>query len=183
LCFFVAFGVAIERAFEISKSNNESGPATNEAELEDIVLDKRPCTVTERAYHRYALVRELASAERRVAVHLVDHFLQIAERKLPDRILQSSHRPRAKYFESLVDRLERVANTAFVEELGLAEIRIPVMARLRRSPNPLKGTFTTRAPSDRATSAVRSVLNESTTTTSSAHNRLDTAASIFSDSL
>src|SRR5262249_30767399 len=37
--------------------------------------------------------------------------------------------------------------------------------------------------SERAISAVRSVLNESTTTTSSAHNTLDPAASIFSASL
>ena len=57
------------------------------------------------------------------------------------------------------------------------------MARLRNSPKPLNGTWTTRAPSEVAISAVRSVLNESTTTTSSAHSTLSTAASIFSASL
>src|SRR5262249_1323713 len=55
LRFFVALGVAVKCAFEISESNNESGPSVDEAELEDIVLDKRPGAVTERACHRHAL--------------------------------------------------------------------------------------------------------------------------------
>ena len=57
------------------------------------------------------------------------------------------------------------------------------MAWLRRSPKPVKGTCTTRAPSFPAISAVASVLWESTTTTSSAQSTLRTADSIFSASL
>src|SRR5690242_1051842 len=58
LRFFVAFGVAIERAFEISEGDDEAGPAVDEAKLEDIVLDERPRTMAECACHRYALVGE-----------------------------------------------------------------------------------------------------------------------------
>ena len=57
------------------------------------------------------------------------------------------------------------------------------MARLRNSPKPLNGTSTTLAPSEVAIAAVRSTLNESITTTSSAHSTLETAAAIFSASL
>ena len=55
--------------------------------------------------------------------------------------------------------------------------------RLRRLPKPSNGTCTTRAPSDVAISAVRSVLPESATITSSAHRMLETASAIFSASL
>src|ERR1700751_5759758 len=41
LRFFVAFGVAIKCAFEISESNDEAGPSVDEAKLEDIMLDER----------------------------------------------------------------------------------------------------------------------------------------------
>src|SRR5437016_5687608 len=63
LRFFIAFGVAIECAFEISESNDESGPSVDEAKLEDIVLDERPRAVAERACHRYTLVREFRNAQ------------------------------------------------------------------------------------------------------------------------
>ena len=89
LRLFVALGVAIERAFEISERDDEAGPAVDEAELEDVVLEERPQAVTERARHRDALARELRHAERGIAVHLLDDFFQIAERELPDRVLQA----------------------------------------------------------------------------------------------
>ena len=57
------------------------------------------------------------------------------------------------------------------------------MARLRNSPKPVNGTWTTRAPSASASAAVPSVLLESATTTSSAQSTLDTAASILAASL
>ena len=40
LRLFVAFGVAIECAFEISERDDEAGPAVDESELEDIVLEE-----------------------------------------------------------------------------------------------------------------------------------------------
>ena len=54
---------------------------------------------------------------------------------------------------------------------------------MRKSPKPLNGTCTTRAPRFFGDRGVPSVLCESTTTISSAHNTVSTAALIFSASL
>ena len=51
---FVAFGVAVEGALEISQGDDEAGPAVDEAALEDVMLDERPQAVAERACHRHA---------------------------------------------------------------------------------------------------------------------------------
>src|SRR4029077_17588910 len=128
LRFFVALGVAIEGSLEISESNDKAGPAVDEAKLENVMLDERPCAMAESAGHRYALVCELRHAKRGIAVHLVDDLFQIAEGKLPDRVLQRAHRPPAKHFEPLVPRFKSVANAAFAKELRLTEIRIPARA-------------------------------------------------------
>src|SRR5262245_10955696 len=125
LHLLVAFGVAVERAFEIAQRDDETRPAVDEPELEYVVLQERPDTMPEGASHRPTFVRELGHTECRVAVHLADDFLEIAERELPDRIFQSADRPSANDFVAFVHRLERVADAAFAEELRLTEIRIP----------------------------------------------------------
>ena len=92
------------------------------------MLDERPQAVAEGARHRHLLVRDLGHAERGVAVHLVDDLLDIAERKLPDRVGEHADRLAAQVLVTLVHRLERVAHRAVLEELRLAEIRIPAGA-------------------------------------------------------
>ena len=92
------------------------------------MLEERPQAVAERAGHRHALVGELGHAERGIAVHLLDDFLEIAERELPHRILQGAERLAAEIFKAFVHRLARVAHRAFAEQLRLAEIRIPAGA-------------------------------------------------------
>src|SRR5579885_3857571 len=92
------------------------------------MLEERPGGVAERTRHRYALVLELGHAERGIAVHLVDDFLEIAERKLPDRISERADRLAAQILETFVHRLEPVAHRAFAKELRLPEIRIPARA-------------------------------------------------------
>src|ERR1044071_632071 len=96
LGFLIALGVAIERALEIAEGDDEARPAVPESAFEDVVLDERPQPMAEGARHRDALAGELVRAKRRVAVHLADHLLHVAERKLVDRILQVSERLRAQ---------------------------------------------------------------------------------------
>src|SRR6476659_9449771 len=90
LRLLVALRVAIKSALEIPQGDDKAGPAVDEPELEYIVFQERPDAVAEGASHRHPFMRELRHAERRVAVHLVDDFLEIAERELPDRIFQSA---------------------------------------------------------------------------------------------
>src|SRR6185503_11698891 len=85
LHLLVALRVAVKSALEISQGDDKAGPAVDESELEYIVLQERPDAVPKRAAHRHPFMRELGHAERRVAVHLVDDFLEVAERELPDR--------------------------------------------------------------------------------------------------
>src|SRR5450830_728118 len=110
LRFFVALGVAIERAFEVSERDDEAGPAVDEAELENIMLEERPQAVAKSACHRNALVRQLRYPERGIPIHFLDDLFQIAERELPDRILQGADRLGAQDVIALMHRLERVAH-------------------------------------------------------------------------
>src|SRR4029077_13286403 len=123
--FFITLSVAIERALEISKRNDEAGPAVDESALENIMLEKRPEAMSERGSHRHALAGELGYAERGIAVHLLDDLFQIAEGELPDRVLQCAERLAVQQLIAFMYRLERVAHAALAEELRLAEIRIP----------------------------------------------------------
>src|SRR6185437_4999845 len=92
LYFLIAFGVAVERAFEIAEGDHETGPAVDEATLENIMFQESPEGVAECPRHRYALMRELGHAQRGIAVHLLDDFFEIAERELPDRVCQRADR-------------------------------------------------------------------------------------------
>src|SRR6476620_840803 len=125
LRLFIAFCIAIERPFEIPERDDKTGPAVDEAALEDVVLDERPGTMAECRRHRHSFAGQFWCAERGVAVHLVDDFFQVAEGKLPDSVAQGSGRPPSDHFEALVHWLERVADTALAKELRLAKIRIP----------------------------------------------------------
>src|SRR6202167_5992529 len=70
-------------------------------------------------------MRELRRAERRIPVHLANDFLEITEWKLPDGVAKRADRCASENFIALMHRFERVAEAAFTEKLGLAEIRIP----------------------------------------------------------
>src|SRR3981081_2161383 len=56
-CFhvLVAFGVAVKCAFEISQRDDETRPAVAIAVLEQVVLEKCPYSVPDRAPHRDTL--------------------------------------------------------------------------------------------------------------------------------
>src|SRR5262245_20764990 len=122
-----ALGVAIERAFEISQPDDEAGLAIAKADLEDIVLDEGPDRVAERGPQRHPLAGEHARADGGVAVGLVQDLLEIAERILPDRVLERADTAVGAHLDALVDDAG-VAHRAFAIELRLAEIRIPAGA-------------------------------------------------------
>src|SRR5271166_701699 len=82
----IALGIAVKRALEIAEGNHEAGPAVDEAEFENIMLQKRPQSMAERTRHRDALVRELRGAERGIPVHFPDDLFEVTERHLPDRV-------------------------------------------------------------------------------------------------
>src|SRR4029078_10808768 len=117
LRLLVALRVAIKRALEVPQGDDKARPAAREAELEYIMFQERPDAVSEGAPHRHPFVRELGHAECRIAVHLVDDLLEIAERKLPARIFQPAYLAAADFLVAFVHRLERVADAAFAEEL------------------------------------------------------------------
>ena len=81
--------------------------------------------MAERTRHRDALARELGGSQRRIAVGLAQDLFQIAKGELPDRVMQRTERLAGEQLVALMHRLQRVTHAAFVEELRLAEIRIP----------------------------------------------------------
>src|SRR5665213_90421 len=84
--------------------------------------------MTQCARHRDALSCELGNPERGIAVHLLDDFFEVAERKLPDGVLQRADWLAGQYFIAFVHRLERVTHRAFAKKLRLTKIRIPAGA-------------------------------------------------------
>ena len=56
---FISFGVAMKRHLEIAEGDDEAGPAVDESDLENIVLQDAQNAVAERAHHRDARMREL----------------------------------------------------------------------------------------------------------------------------
>src|SRR5690348_9138501 len=125
LQFFITLRIAVERALEITEGDHEAGPPVEKSALEDVVLYERPQAVSERARHRHALVGELGRSKRGVAVHLLDQFFEIAEGKLPYRVLQDADRPAGQILISFVHGLERVAHRSFAEQLRLPEVGVP----------------------------------------------------------
>src|SRR5262249_25470736 len=95
------------------------------AKLENVVFKKRPQCVPKRAHHCHALVREFRNTKRRIPVCFAQHFFEVAERKLPDCILQFAERFAAKDLIAFMYRLKRVPHAAFAEELGLTEVGVP----------------------------------------------------------
>src|SRR5580692_4661033 len=77
LLLFIALGVTIERALEVSECDDEAGPAIDETALENVVLEERPHSMSKSARHRNPLVGELGDAKRRVAVSLPDHLGEV----------------------------------------------------------------------------------------------------------
>src|SRR5436190_6156411 len=128
LRLLVAFGVAVERAFEVSERDHETGPAVAIAALEDVMLDERPGAVRKGACHGDVPVRQLGRSERGVAVHLADQLVEVSERKLPDRRAQLAWRPRGQKLVALMHGLVAVAHASFAEELRLAKIWVPARA-------------------------------------------------------
>src|SRR5262249_53064552 len=128
LHFLVAFGIAIESAFEVSQRDHKTGPAVPITMLEHVMLDERPDAVPECAPHRYPPAGKLAYAERGIAVHLVNYLFQVAKRKLPDGVLQPSEWKRCEKLIALVHRAVVIAQRALAEKLRLAKIRIPAGA-------------------------------------------------------
>ena len=99
------------------------------------MLHECPNCVGKRAGHRNLLVRKLRCSKRRIAVHLADHFLQIAKRKLPDRGVQLSEAPCRQELVAFVHGVIAVAYSTFAEELRLSKVRIPSPSLLSSVPS------------------------------------------------
>src|SRR5271169_821604 len=128
LRLLVTLGVAVIGPFEIAKGDDEACPAVDEAALENVMLHECPQAMADGARHRHALAGKLRGSKRRIAIGLVEDLGEVAERELPDRVVQRADRFRGEKLITLVYRLERVAHAAFAEELRLAEIWIPAGA-------------------------------------------------------
>src|SRR5579863_7267999 len=112
LSLLVALGIAVIGPLEIAEGDDEAGPAVNKSALENVMLEERPKSVSERARHGDAFIGELLHSQRRIAVGLAQDFFKVAEGELPDRIRKRADRLAAWNFKTLVNRLCRVTHAA-----------------------------------------------------------------------